>query len=229
MNINRTYQLPENQYIREKTPKNQIVLHHTASGRGVDGDFRHWLNTPERIATSYIIAHDGTIYELFSPDFWGYHLGIKMDVFVRHKIKPKYLTDAKGNSYFANNILLEKGSIGIELDSWGPLERVNGRYYSYTGKLVPEEQVQVYGEIYFRRKKYYEKYTPEQIHSLSFLLKVLSEQYNIPLTYRSHMWEVSQEALMGVPGVWTHVSYREDKTDCHPQPELIKMLQELQQ
>jgi len=40
------------------------------------------------------------------------------------------------------------------------------------------------------------------------------------------MWDVSQRALSGEPGIWTHVSYRQKpgKTDCHPQPELIEML-----
>jgi hypothetical protein len=35
------------------------------------------------------------------------------------------------------------------------------------------------------------------------------------------------KALSGTPGVWTHVSYRADKSDCHPQIELINALKEL--
>ena len=41
------------------------------------------------------------------------------------------------------------------------------------------------------------------------------------------MWEVSQDALCGKPGIYTHVSFRKDKSDCHPQKELIQMLKEL--
>ena len=52
--------------------------------------------------------------------------------------------------------------------------------------------------------------------------------YNIPLGYRGDkIWDVSEEALKGEVGVWTHVSDRPDKSDCHPQPELLEMLKSL--
>ena len=38
---------------------------------------------------------------------------------------------------------------------------------------------------------------------------------------------ISKNAMNGVPGVWTHTSYRNDKSDCHPQKELIEMLKRL--
>jgi hypothetical protein len=41
------------------------------------------------------------------------------------------------------------------------------------------------------------------------------------------MWDVSKNALSGKPGIYTHVSYRKDKSDCVPQPELITALQSL--
>jgi len=45
--------------------------------------------------------------------------------------------------------------------------------------------------------------------------------------YNGNMWDVNEDALNGEPGVWTHVSYRSDKSDCHPQPELIDVLKSL--
>ena len=41
------------------------------------------------------------------------------------------------------------------------------------------------------------------------------------------MWDISENALSGQPGIFTHTSVRSDKTDCHPQPELVRMLIEL--
>ncbi len=41
------------------------------------------------------------------------------------------------------------------------------------------------------------------------------------------MFETNKQALNGYHGVFTHVSYREDKSDCHPQPELIQMLKSI--
>ena len=35
---------------------------------------------------------------------------------------------------------------------------------------------------------------------------------------------LNSAALTGKPGLWTHVNFRGDKSDCHPQPQLIEML-----
>jgi hypothetical protein len=48
---------------------------------------------------------------------------------------------------------------------------------------------------------------------------------NIPYAYNADIWDVTSRALTGEPGIFAHVSYRPDKSDCHPQPELIQMLQ----
>ena len=59
------------------------------------------------------------------------------------------------------------------------------------------------------------------------LIIYLSNKYNIPLDYNENMWNVSHDALAGKSGIWTHVSYRQDKSDCHPQEELINALKKL--
>ena len=73
---------PNDQYIREKTNKYQICLHHTVSpNNSVKGDIATWRRTTSRIATCIIIDASGTPYQLFSSKYWGYHLGIKKKVF----------------------------------------------------------------------------------------------------------------------------------------------------
>ena len=32
---------------------------------------------PNRIATAYIVERDGTIFEVFDPRHWAFHLGLK--------------------------------------------------------------------------------------------------------------------------------------------------------
>jgi N-acetyl-anhydromuramyl-L-alanine amidase AmpD len=204
---------PEDQYVREKHPKKQIVLHHTVSGPGVDGDIGWWKSTKERIATCILIARDGEVHQLYSSAYWAWHLG-------------------------ANNSVLDKQSIGIELDSWGWLLSHNGRYYTtkmdpVTRKVIPNlkseipaNRVQVYQTPY-KGHYAYEKYTPEQIQSVKELLLLWNKTYGIPLTYKPQMWDYSKEAINGMPGVWSHTSYRKDKSDIHPQPELIEMLKSL--
>jgi N-acetyl-anhydromuramyl-L-alanine amidase AmpD len=206
---------PDDQYYKTQQKKKQIVLHHTVSGQGVNGDIAWWRSTADHIATCMIIGHDGGIYQLFSSKYWGHHLGCKT----------------------SNNVALNKASIGIEIDSWGGLVRHNRQWYpakwdkklkrnvAYTN-VAPIQNVQVYDEK-FRGFHAFEKYTNEQIEAVYKLLIYWKSRYKIPLTYNEDMWDVNRDALSGTPGVWTHVSFREDKSDCHPQPELIAMLKSL--
>ena len=41
---------PDDQYYRSQTNKKQIVLHHTVSGQGVNGDIAWWRSTAAHIA-----------------------------------------------------------------------------------------------------------------------------------------------------------------------------------
>jgi len=212
------FSLPPNQYIREVVKKNQIVLHHTASGKGVDGDWRHWLNTKARIATCVIIDYSGDINQMFSSHFWGYHLGIKS-------------TSLRNYPNSLDNVSLEKNSIAIEIDSWGGLKKINNKWVAWpndfgkSGKatIIPNEDVIEYPEG-FRGFNGFEKYTKEQIETVRQLLTWWELTHGIEIKYNSDIWDMCPRALRGESGVFTHCSYRSDKSDIHPQPELIKML-----
>lgn len=217
---------PETQYYKQEFQKNQIVLHHTASGRGTDGDFRHWLTTPERVATCVVVSEDGKIHQCFSSKYWGHHLGCTLDIFTRNKIPYVYRINTKGVKYVANNEILNQQCIAIEIDSWGGLTNKDGKWVSYTGAVVPDDQVIKY-EKPFRGYSAFQKYTDAQIDSVVMLLKYWGEIYGIPLEYNDDIWDVNTRALRGDKGVFVHDSYRYDKSDCHPQPNLIEALKSL--
>lgn len=208
--------LPDNQYFKEQTKKNQIVLHHTVSGQGVDGDIKWWRETVDRVGTALIVGWDGKIYQCFSSQYWAHHLGLKT----------------------SNNLVLNKGSIGIEIDSWGGLLEYRGKWYppiwnEAMKKYIPNTKVKPIDNVQLYPNKFmdyfgYEKYTKAQIDSVKKLLIFFNEKYNIPLDYVENMWNTCPEALNGKPGIYTHVSYRgSGKSDCHPQNELISMLKSL--
>ncbi len=204
---------PENQYFKDETVKKQIYLHHTVSGGSAQGDVDYWLSDTKRIATSIVIDRGGTPLQCFPSKYWGYHLGIEGKVFKKYKIKYQSL---------------DKISIGVEIDSWGGLtfKKKDGKWYSYAGKLVETENVIEYPEG-FRGYYAFEKYTDAQIKTLKELLLYWNKEWNIPLTYKEEIWGVYTDALKGVSGVYTHVSVRSDKSDCHPQKNLIEMLKTL--
>lgn len=221
------YPYPEHKYFKEVHKKTQIVLHHTVSGPGIKGDLATWINNKYNVGTCIIIARDGTPYQLFSSKYWAYHLG-------------------------AGDHNQDRRSIGIELDNWGWLKPGGGlkvfrydhkvfQHFKTKPKLTSTEKFYtVYGnavdvpvEYYpqgFRGHKYYEKYTNEQLQTVGELLLLWRDRYKIPLNYNPEMWDVSKEAKWGKPGVWSHTSFRPapQKTDVHPQPELIQMLKVIQ-
>ncbi len=218
---------PTNQYIPEIHTKNQIVLHHTASGKGVNGDYRHWLNSKSRIATCVIVDSEGVVNQLFSSKYWGYHLGIKSKVFKDRNIPYQRL---------------DKSSIGLEIDNWGGLKFIDNEWRAYpnkygTGKLtnkygnkikvVLNEKNLTFYKNGFRGYEAFEAYGNKELETTAVLLKYWNKHYNIPLDYNSDIWDVTDRALKGESGLFSHVSYRDDKSDCHPQEELIQMLKSL--
>jgi N-acetyl-anhydromuramyl-L-alanine amidase AmpD len=210
---------PDNQYYKEEINKEQIVLHHTVSGVGIDGDIAHWIETTERIATCVIVDREGKIHQCFSSKYWGHHLGITKN----------YLKDNGYSDYNERNLILNKKSIAIELDSWGGLVKYNNKWYPAINETTPNlkskpiENITEYSNGY-RGYYAFEKYSDIQIESTIKLIEYWCDTYNITKTYNEDMWDVSQNAIKGNNGIWSHTSYRKDKSDCHPQPELISSL-----
>lgn len=208
------HDFPENQYYKEITVKKGIVLHHTVSGSSVSGDIDWWKSTEERVATPIIISRDGGVHQLYSSQYWAHHLGIKKTHFQKFKLPEM-------------NIQRNKEFIGVELDSWGGLQNRNSKFYSSSGQEINKENV-VYYEKGFRGYYHFEKYTNEQLNSLKELLEYWGNRYKIPLKYKGDvMFECNERALKGESGIWAHVSFRPDKSDVHPQNELIEMLKSL--
>lgn len=209
----RSYVFPETKYFHDEYNKTQITLHHTISGPGVDGDIETWIKGKHNVGTSIIVDRLGIPWQIFPSKYWAYHLG-------------------------SGNHSLDKHSIGIEIDNWGGLvlgdgenkmfngkwvTTIPGKYYAYYGNVVNVMGIQEYLEGY-RGYNYFEKYTTEQIKTVGELLLFWKNKYNIPLYKNPGMFNISQDALGGKPGVWSHTSYRTDKSDIHPQPEIIEML-----
>lgn len=203
---------PRTQYYEKEHEKKQIYLHHTVSGKGVKNDFKYWANSKARVATCVIISHDGVIHQAFPSKCWAHHLGIKSKVFADLKL-PNI------------NTTLNQSSIGIEIDSYGGLKKDGDVWKNEYGGVV--DNIVEYPEG-FRGYYAYEKYTDEQIESVRELLVYWGNFYNIDISYKGDiMWDLSLDALQGEPGVWGHISVRPDKSDVHPQKELIDMLKNL--
>jgi N-acetyl-anhydromuramyl-L-alanine amidase AmpD len=196
--------LKDNQYFKDKQFKNQIVIHHTAGSGKAENVIHGWDFNVERVGTAYVIDASGLVVKAFEPEYWAYHLGLKS----------------------IQNSQLNKNSIGIEICNWGQLvKKTDGKYYNYINGIVPDNEVVQMPK--FRGFEYYHKYNDAQIESVRKLILELAAKFAIPLDYNSDMWDISQNALSGKKGIYTHVSYRTDKNDCSPQFNLIEMLKNL--
>ena len=219
--IFKDWDFPETQYVREKTEKKQIVLHHTVSGDSVNGDMSWWLHTRERVA--YVISREGHLHRCFDDQYWAYHLGLSNHHFTRFGLGYRKL---------------DPQAIGIELDSWGALvQHTDGKFYPVTtkdGKTVPNLKCKPVPNIYeycsnqkYRGFQYFERYTTAQLETLGELLRHLTATHRITPNYRSDIWNVTSRALLGQEGIFAHASYRPDKSDAHPQVELVNLLKSL--
>ena len=208
LSINRSKQLKNQQFYAEISQKKTIILHHTA-GMTADGAINWWNQTPEAVGTAYVIDRDGTIYEVFNPDCWAWSLGI-------------------------GNRTLEKQTVAIEIVSAGQLVQEGAQFKFYPlfpskigGQVVPNDEVITFDTPY-KGCKYYHKYTDAQVQSTLDLVKSLVDKYQIQVQDLKDFWiynpKVSAENR---PGIYSHTTVLQEKSDIFPQPNLIEGLNKL--
>ena len=213
--------LSSDEFIGEITKKNQIVLHHTAGNSSGVAVRNAWENDKRgRIATCVIISgkgakdtKDGEIIQCFSSRHWAYHLGVKQEVFKTHGLE------------FQN---LDKHSIGVEICNWGWLKKdEQGNFRTYVNTIVsPEDVIEL--DKPFKGHKFWHNYTDAQIESVKNLLLYWRDIYGINLKADyDQLFNVNTKALSGTNGLYTHNSYRKDKSDIYPHPKLLEMLYSL--
>jgi N-acetyl-anhydromuramyl-L-alanine amidase AmpD len=178
-------ELPETEYYKNETLKHQIILHHTVASN-FNSTYTWWQQDGIHVATAYIIDKDGTIYEMFNPKYWSYHLG-------------------KGTTTRNN-----KAAIGIELVNEGPLWKKNGKYYWWNGTAKYNRGVYNFNS-WWRGHKYFAAYEDAQLDSLVELLKDLTAKFNIKKkVIKSYGYD---HDLLYKNCILSHHNVRRDKTD----------------
>jgi hypothetical protein len=203
--------------------KNIAFLHHTASGPDamrIDDYF-----SDKGYGTTFSIGGDGLILQMCSLADWMYHINMTADF--------KFGKNGSADQQHEDD--LAKRSIGIEICCWGALDEKNGKLYNYTGgEMNPTNCIdyeQVYGQGWnFRGYRYFEKYTPQAIEATKQLLKALKAKglwkKDKSVVIDERWSDYSYDATRGKRSLMSHSQVRA-KTDIHPQPEMLKMLNEL--
>lgn len=226
------FRLRSGEYNADAYTKNQIYLHHTVGG-SVLSTIGWWNSNGAKIGVAFLVDRNGDIYEVFNPNYWAHHLGLKY----------KY------------NTLLNKSSIGIELCSEGALREghelneilnnagAKSKFSEdslYAFDIIPDKTKHVSmwfsgakrlydlnnandGFVHypkgFRGYKYFDAYNPQQIESTIDLVNYLCELYNIPHTLISDdgvSFQGDLDKVLKFRGILTHANVRFDKSDLHP-------------
>ena len=217
-----TYHLSEGEYIKKETPKNYIMIHHTAGRENPYKVINHWdADNRGRVGTNYVIGgvscngekteHDGKILRAINDEYFGWHIGA-------------------GGSY-----KMKEQSLSIEICSAGGLTERNGKWYTWFKEEVHPSQVCILKKK-FRGYKAFQKYTDEQLKSLEALLKYLSKKHAISLKEGMQRYMASGKDAFAwdsdiyngkIKGLISHTNVRKDKSDVFPQPELIELIKRL--
>ncbi|TDE14826.1 caspase family protein [Dyadobacter psychrotolerans] len=201
-------------YYGTEHPKQRIVLHFTAGN--LRSDMQSLTTQSRHVSVPFVIARDGTIYQLFPSKFWSGHLG-----------------EGVGNKKGTGNPQ-DKATIGIELSNYGFLVPKDGNLETIYSRIkdpntdkisAPDPYCslstkQAFTKIDhpFRDQSYYPTYTPEQFNSLIILLRFLTAKYSIPRDFLPEDRRYSTfNELVNFKGIVSHVNYRSSgKWDVGP-------------
>lgn len=124
-------------------------------------------------------------------------------------------------------------SIGIEICCWGALDEKDGKLYNSGGREVSPNDAVFYEKGYVG-KRYYEKYTSEQVQAVKVLLRALRDGgYFVKpqgIDWMNPDWlKTNRDCIEGKRGLISHTNVRAygSKSDIHPQEDMLRMLSEL--
>jgi N-acetyl-anhydromuramyl-L-alanine amidase AmpD len=202
-----TMVLAAKEFIGTVTPKDLIVLHFTA-GTTARSAFDTWRLKPERVATSYIVDVDGTIFEVFPPQFWAAHLGVK-----------------------GTNNADDRRSIGIEIANVGPLQpsasdpatlnwwpKRSAGADDFTTPFCRVDETNRYVRATYRGKAHFAAFPDVQVDAVAGLVRGLCQQFSIAPTLPAagRRFDADPAAFARYKGVCTHANFRQDKWDIGP-------------
>jgi len=205
--------LTNGQYLTTEDEKFSQFLHHTVSTNAMSA-WRWWNSTPDRVGTPYIIDRDGSIMECFPASMWAFHLGIVGD----------------DNWH-------EKHSVNIEIVSAGPLRYEDGKFIFYPlwpnkihFTVIPEKEIYSFKKPW-KGHEHWHAYSEAQIDAIKWLIGRNALDFpSLGLDNDiDEIFEFNPKVVEDhIPGIWTHNTVRENKSDPFPYPPLIKALKEVQ-
>lgn len=170
-------------------PKERIVVHFTAGY--LKGDMAALTRKDNHVSVPFVVARDGTIYQLFSSKLWSYHLG----------------KGAQGG-----NEPMSKSAIAIEMSNVAYLREKDGNLVDpYGAAYCTPAETDAYVTVAkpYRGYTRFATFTDAQYVSLIQLLRYLTATYKIPAAFlpEPQRYDVYPNVAQ-FKGVTTHVNYQ---------------------
>lgn len=181
----------ESFFYRQEFPKKRIVLHYTAGY--LRGDVAALTRKDNHVSVPFVVARDGTIYNLWSSRYWSYHLG----------------KNAAGG-----NPEMSRSSVAIEISNLGYLRPKGDRLVTYFGDgdvycTLDDKASYQKLKVPFRGYTCFATFTDAQYRSVINLLRYLTRTYDIPPAFlpEPQRYDV-YPAVDKFRGITTHVNYQ---------------------
>jgi N-acetyl-anhydromuramyl-L-alanine amidase AmpD len=176
-------------YYQEAVPKRRIVVHFTAGY--LKGDLAALTRKNNHVSVPFVVARDGTIYNLFSSKYWSYHLG----------------KGAQGG-----NQEMSSSAVAIELSNVAYLRPKGGALIDpYGAPYCTPADTSAYVTLPkpYRGYTTFATFTDAQYVSLINLLRYLTRSYAIPPAFipEPARYDVYPK-VDSFRGITTHVNYQ---------------------
>lgn len=184
-------------YYTEKTAKT-LTMHHCTCGV-ITGDIGALSQPNNHVSVHFVVARDGTIYQLFNTDYWSYHLG----------------SGATGG-----NGVVSKASVAIEYSNIGPLTLTKNNVLvdSYGKDYCTLSDTQYYVKLAapYRKWQYFATYTDAQYAAAKKIIAFAESKHKIPHTFLPTDKDDDFYKQLPKVGNLTHANVRIDKVDVGP-------------
>lgn len=180
-------------YYTSKEVKDKICLHFTVGV--LPGDISTLSKEENHVSVHFVVARDGTVYQLMDDDYWSYHLG---------------------SNCVGSNGTMSKKSFGIEISNYGPLTLQNDKLMdAYGTEYCKKSELEYYTAVNYRGFSYYATMTEIQETAVAQLLLYITAKHNIPLTFKEDLDQVFGSAVdaRNFKGIYPHTAVRKDKFD----------------
>ena len=216
-------------HTRHNTTRHDTTQHNNTTRHTTTTQKQHNNTTMKK---QIILSINGSVWDVAEEREWKRNMDESAVHILPHvmigregEVWPVMATE-EPTSWLTGGETMDTERVHVALCNAGPLVRRGDAFYTHTGEAV-RLPYEFCSQSPYRGHRYYELLTPKQLLSAERLLNRLIKTLGIRYRYDAMLGDVCPRCLGGDEGVWLASGLMKQRTDPHPQTELIKMMQRL--